>query len=101
MTGPRGCCARAARGHATAVMAKSVINSRRLMLIAPRSRRGIVPAQPSSLRGWEVAQTQVAEQTVDVRDGSKTEVSGLARHVRFTLRRRYFHPAPACPFYEW
>src|SRR5713101_8867418 len=29
---------------------------------------------------------------------SKTEVSGLARHVRFTLRSRYRQPAPACPF---
>src|SRR6266436_1078275 len=28
--------------------------------------------------------------------GSKTEVSGLARHVRFTLRSRYRQPAPAC-----
>jgi hypothetical protein len=28
----------------------------------------------------------------------KTEVSGLARHVRFTLRSRYRQPAPACPF---
>ena len=30
--------------------------------------------------------------------GSKTEVSGIARHVRFTLRSRYRQPAPACPF---
>ncbi len=30
--------------------------------------------------------------------GSKTEVSGLARHVRFTLRSRYRQPAPPCPF---
>src|SRR5450631_874475 len=29
---------------------------------------------------------------------SKTEVSGLARHVRFTLWSRYRQPAPACPF---
>src|SRR5712692_3880411 len=28
----------------------------------------------------------------------KTEVSGLARHVRFTLRCRHRQPAPACPF---
>jgi hypothetical protein len=28
----------------------------------------------------------------------KTEVSGLARHVRFTLRSRHRQPAPACPF---
>src|SRR5450755_3675600 len=33
-----------------------------------------------------------------VRNGSKTEVSGLARHVRFTLRCRHRQPAPACPF---
>jgi hypothetical protein len=30
--------------------------------------------------------------------GPKTEVSGLARHVRFTLRCRHRQPAPACPF---
>jgi hypothetical protein len=30
--------------------------------------------------------------------GSKTEVSGLARHVRFTLRSRHRQPAPAGPF---
>jgi len=30
--------------------------------------------------------------------GSKTEVSGHARHVRFTLRSRHRQPAPACPF---
>src|ERR1700675_1873191 len=30
--------------------------------------------------------------------GQKTEVSGLARHVRFTLRSRHRQPAPACPF---
>jgi hypothetical protein len=30
--------------------------------------------------------------------GPKTEVSGLARHVRFALRSRYRQPAPACPF---
>src|SRR5258706_6536915 len=34
----------------------------------------------------------------DVSSGSKTEVTGLARHVRFTLRSRYRQPAPACPF---
>src|SRR5216684_6126646 len=34
----------------------------------------------------------------NVRCGSKTEVSGLARHVRFTLRCRHRQPAPACPF---
>jgi hypothetical protein len=28
----------------------------------------------------------------------KTEVSGLARHVRFTLRSGYRQPAPTCPF---
>src|SRR5260370_42346346 len=33
-----------------------------------------------------------------LRVGSKTEVSGLARHVRFTLRSRHRQPAPACPF---
>src|SRR5450631_1801542 len=33
-----------------------------------------------------------------VRNGSKMEVSGLARHVRFTLRCRHRPPAPACPF---
>jgi len=32
-----------------------------------------------------------------VRVGSKTEVPGLARHVRFTLRSRHRQPAPACP----
>src|ERR1700693_3129096 len=100
MTGTRGCCARAARGHATAVMAKSVINSRRLMLIAPRSRRGIVPAQPSSLRGWEVAQTQVAEQTVDVRDGSDSDMSMYPDHFRSTPMNghgpRHRSPAEYC-----
>ena len=30
--------------------------------------------------------------------GSKTEVPGFARHVRFTLRSRHRQPAPACPF---
>jgi hypothetical protein len=30
--------------------------------------------------------------------GQKAEVSGPARHVRFTLRSRYRQPAPACPF---
>jgi hypothetical protein len=30
--------------------------------------------------------------------GCKTEVSGLARHVSFTLRSRHRQPAPACPF---
>ena len=34
----------------------------------------------------------------DVSCGSKTEVSGLARHVRFTLWSRHRQPAPACPF---
>src|SRR5450432_5542 len=29
---------------------------------------------------------------------TKTEVSGLARHARFTLRCRHRQPAPACPF---
>jgi hypothetical protein len=29
---------------------------------------------------------------------SKTEMSGLARRVRFTLRSRHRQPAPACPF---
>src|SRR5450432_4802020 len=29
---------------------------------------------------------------------TKTEVSRLARHVRFTLRCRHRQPAPACPF---
>jgi hypothetical protein len=29
---------------------------------------------------------------------TKTEVSGLARHVRFTLRTRHRQPAPTCPF---
>jgi hypothetical protein len=33
-----------------------------------------------------------------VRNGSKTEVPGFARHVRFTLRCRHRQPAPACPF---
>jgi hypothetical protein len=33
-----------------------------------------------------------------VRSGSKTEVPGFARHVRFTLRSRHHQPAPACPF---
>jgi len=32
------------------------------------------------------------------RNGSKTEVSELARHARFTLRSRHRQPAPACPF---
>jgi hypothetical protein len=35
---------------------------------------------------------------LDVAMGSKTEVSGLARHVRFTLRSRHRQPATACPF---
>src|SRR6266851_5140216 len=30
--------------------------------------------------------------------GSDSEVSGLARHVRLTLRSRHRQPAPACPF---
>src|ERR1700730_4394080 len=34
----------------------------------------------------------------DVRLGSKTEVSGLARHVGFTPMSRHRQPAPACPF---
>ena len=34
----------------------------------------------------------------EVRSGSKTEVSGLVRHVRFTLRSRHRQPAPASPF---
>src|SRR6266851_1488808 len=38
------------------------------------------------------------KRSADVSDGSKTEVSGLARHVRFTLRCRHRQPAPACPF---
>src|ERR1700730_12170358 len=29
--------------------------------------------------------------------GSKTELSGFARHVRFTLGSRHRQPAPACP----
>src|SRR5216684_6005600 len=33
-----------------------------------------------------------------VGNGSKTEVSGLARHVRFTLRSRHRQPASASPF---
>jgi hypothetical protein len=32
------------------------------------------------------------------RFGSKTEVSGLVRHVRFTLRSGRRQPVPACPF---
>ena len=31
-------------------------------------------------------------------NGTKTEVSGLARRVRFTHRSRHRQPAPACPF---
>jgi hypothetical protein len=33
-----------------------------------------------------------------IQPGSKTEVSGLARHVRFTLRSIHRQPAPAYPF---
>jgi hypothetical protein len=45
-------------------------------------------------RGTEVTQTEWPDHTF----GSKTEVSELARHVRFTLRCRHRQPAPACPF---
>jgi len=34
----------------------------------------------------------------EVRSGSKTEMPGFARRVRFTLRSRHRQPAPACPF---
>jgi hypothetical protein len=45
---------------------------------------------PSSRWGRTVAS--------NVGSGSKTEVPGFARHVRFTLRCRHRQPAPACPF---
>src|SRR5450631_2530112 len=43
-------------------------------------------------------QTKDVERRRNVRSGSKTEVSGLARHVRFTLRSRHRQPASACQF---
>ena len=43
-------------------------------------------------------QEQISSASRHVRLVPKTEVPGLARHVRFTLRSRYLQPAPACPF---
>ncbi len=70
-----GCCARAASGQEATPLRK-VMNSRRLML-SPRLRTGILPAQTGRL-----------EVIVDVRFGSKADVTFLNFDVRFTPRKR-------------
>ena len=43
-------------------------------------------------------QTEAIIKLSNVRWGSKSEVAGLARHVRSTLNSRHRQAAPACPF---
>jgi aminoglycoside phosphotransferase len=49
-----------------------------------------------SWRGRKLTKPKAA--SVKIAMGSKMEVPGLARHVRFTLGSRHHQPAPACPF---
>jgi hypothetical protein len=51
---------------------------------------------PRTVKNWHAS--RLLRCTLCFRDGSKTEVSGLARHVRVTLRSRHCQPATACPF---
>src|ERR1700681_4567354 len=59
-----------------------------------QSKAGYIDARPLTASSTKISCNARPDHTC----GSKTKVSGLARHVRFTLRCRHRHPAPACPF---
>jgi hypothetical protein len=84
------CCARAAIGDTTAAPPRSVMNSRRFISL-PELATDVSLAQ----FGAEIARLAFNWDVPDVRSGSKTEVSGLARQVGFTLISR--HGAMAAP----
>ena len=62
----------------------------------------VAPQVGMSVRGaavfLRVGYVRLQTRSGDVSVGSKTEVSGLARHVRFTLRSRHRQAIPACRF---
>jgi hypothetical protein len=66
-----GCCARAKSGQAAADPATTLMNSRRL--IASPREEGIVAVH-----------TRLGKGPLDVRFGSKADICGATRHVRFT-----------------
>src|SRR5450631_2828681 len=59
-----------------------------------QSKAGYIDARPLTASSTKISCNARPDHTL----GSKTEVSGLARHVRFTLRCRHRQPAPASPF---
>src|SRR3984893_843215 len=59
-----------------------------------QSKAGYIDARPLTASSTKISCNARPDHT----SGSKTEVSGLARHVRLTLRSRRRQRAPACPF---
>src|SRR6516165_2557595 len=63
ITGTADCCARAASGHATTVLLKSLMNSRRLMAFArPRTKSGIKRLSHFWIENCAVRRTQARPQ---------------------------------------
>src|SRR5262249_12096065 len=76
-----GCCARAPTGHATTVLLKSLMNSRRLMASpAPRTTSG---SKDYHIFGPRIVPFVAPRHRNHVRFGSKADIGTHSRNVRF------------------
>src|SRR5262249_311624 len=104
--GTLGCCARAASGHATLVLLKSLMNSRRLMASpAPRTRSGIQKtstfldrelcrsSHPNRIATMSALGQKQTSKQVHAMSAlpPKADIAELEEHVRFLPKADIMH----------
>src|SRR5262249_31824985 len=96
ITGTADCCARAASGHATTALLKSLVNSRRLMALpAPRTKSG---SKDYHIFGPRIVSFVAPQRDRNhVRFGSKADIGACPRHVRFTPKSGHRNSVVECP----
>src|SRR5262249_46412594 len=101
ITGTADCCARAASGHATTVLLKSLMNSRRLMASpAPRTKSGIKRLSHFWIENCAVRRTQAGPQPCPLwvksghfAKGGRLSATGESHHRR-TLGKEALYRSP-------
>jgi len=97
ITGTADCCARAVNGHATTVLLKRLMNSRRLMASpAPRTKSGIKRLSHFWIENCAVRRTQARPQPCPLYPRKRTSPSALecplsAMCGRLRVGKGYFH----------
>src|SRR5262252_1780533 len=95
ITGTADCCARATSGHATTVLLKSLMNSRRLMASpAPRTKSGIKRLSHFWIENCAVRRTQAGPQPCPL--WVKADIAECETNVRFTPKSGHRNSLAGC-----